>query len=396
MKETVVVAMSGGVDSSVTAALLLEQGYDVIGVTLQIWPKDAPEGAEGGCCSLSAVEDAKRVAFKLGIPHYVMNFRDYFEAEVIDYFGREYLAGNTPNPCIRCNRVIKFEGLLQKSLALGASKVATGHYARIEQDDVTGRYRLGRGVDANKDQSYALFNMTQEQLSQTLFPLGRFTKPAIREKAAQLGLAVASKPDSQEICFIPDNDYRRFLEERYPGHPFQPGPFVDQEGKVIGTHRGLPFYTVGQRKGLGVAFGYPAYVIALDVEHNAVVIGPDEAVKGRRLLADDLNWIDIAGLTGPMEVDAKIRYSAPPAKAVISPSEDGTSVIVDFAAPQRAITPGQAVVFYRGDWIVGGGTIVRNLDVKLPEIRYPEPKPVKGAKAIRGPAQRSGAAEYKR
>ncbi|ABZ84424.1 tRNA (5-methylaminomethyl-2-thiouridylate)-methyltransferase [Heliomicrobium modesticaldum Ice1] len=381
MKETVVVAMSGGVDSSVTAALLLEQGYDVIGVTLQIWPKDAPEGAEGGCCSLSAVEDAKRVASKLGVPHYVLNFRDYFETEVIEYFGREYLAGQTPNPCIRCNRVIKFEGLLQKSLALGAAKVATGHYARIEQDSATGRYRLGRGIDANKDQSYALFNMTQEQLSRTLFPLGGFTKPEIREKAAQLGLAVASKPDSQEICFIPDNDYRRFLEERYPDHRFQPGPFVDQEGNVIGTHRGLPFYTVGQRKGLGVAFGFPAYVIALDVEHNAVVIGPDEAVKGRRLLADDLNWIDIAGLKAPMEVEAKIRYSASPAIAVISPVKDGSAVIVEFAAPQRAITPGQAVVFYRGDWVVGGGTIVRNLDLKLPEIRHPEPKPVKGVKA---------------
>ncbi|MTV49732.1 tRNA 2-thiouridine(34) synthase MnmA [Heliobacillus mobilis] len=369
MPETVVVAMSGGVDSSVTAALLLEKGYNVIGVTLQIWPKDAPEGAEGGCCSLSAVEDARRVAFTLGIPHYVMNFRDYFEEEVINYFGQEYLAGQTPNPCIRCNRVIKFEGLLQKSLALGADKVATGHYARIEYDAERQRYRLGQAKDAKKDQSYVLFNMTQEQLSRTMFPLGGFTKPEIREMARAYNLAVASKPDSQEICFIPDNDYRRFLQERYPENSFAPGPFVDTSGNVIGTHQGLPFYTVGQRKGLGQAFGYPAYVVGLDVARNAVIIGRDEDVFSRRLLAGDLNWIEVNRLTAPMEVQAKIRYSALKAKAIIRPVGEGDQVIVEFEEKQRAITPGQAVVFYQGDWIVGGGTILENLDLSLPSIK---------------------------
>ncbi|MBC9785639.1 tRNA 2-thiouridine(34) synthase MnmA [Heliobacterium chlorum] len=372
MPETVVVAMSGGVDSSVTAALLLEKGYNVIGVTLQIWPKDAPEGAEGGCCSLSAVEDARRVAFTLGIPHYVMNFRDYFEEEVINYFGQEYLAGQTPNPCIRCNRVIKFEGLLQKSLALGADKVATGHYARIEYDADRQRYRLGQAKDAKKDQSYVLFNMTQEQLSRTMFPLGGFTKPEIREMARGYNLAVASKPDSQEICFIPDNDYRRFLQERYPENRFAPGPFVDTSGNVIGTHQGLPFYTVGQRKGLGQAFGYPAYVVGLDVARNAVIIGRDEDVFSRRLLAGDLNWIEVEHLTAPMEVQAKIRYSAPVAKAIIRPTEEGDQVIVEFEEKQRAITPGQAVVFYQGDWVVGGGTILENLDLSLPSIKPPK------------------------
>ncbi|MCW2278044.1 tRNA 2-thiouridine(34) synthase MnmA [Heliophilum fasciatum] len=356
MQETVVVAMSGGVDSSVTAALLLEQGYNVIGVTMQIWPSDMPADESGGCCSLATIQDARRVADQLGIPHYVVNFRDRFEEAVIGSFSREYLAGRTPNPCIVCNRVIKFEQLLTKALGLGAQKLATGHYARIDVDPETGRYRLGRAEDQRKDQSYFLYMMNQHQLAHTLFPVASFTKPEIRARAAQLGFQIAEKPDSQEICFVPDNDYRQFLRRRFPEEQFAPGPFLSTGGQVLGMHQGLPFYTVGQRKGLGIALGFPAYVVALDPERNAVIIGTDRDVYAPALEATELTWIDEKPLQGPREVLAKIRYAAKPAAAVVHPLGPDR-VRVEFASPQRAITPGQAVVFYHDDWVLGGGTI---------------------------------------
>lgn len=355
-KEKVVLAMSGGVDSSVAAAILLEQGYEVIGVTMQIWPSAENEEREGGCCSLSAVHDARRVADRLGIPFYVMNFKDLFEEKVINYFTQEYLEGRTPNPCIACNRHVKFGSFLHKAIALEADYIATGHYAKIEYNPNNNRYLLKRAVDQDKDQTYALYGFTQDQLAKTLLPLGEFTKPQIRQKAAELGLAVANKPDSQEICFVTDDNYKNFLEERV-GKEIKPGPFLNTKGEVIGKHSGIAYYTIGQRKGLGLALGYPAYVVAIDKTKNAVVIGTSEEVFSDSLLAVDNNFISIEKLTEPMEVQAKIRYAAPPAPAVIEPY-DTDKVLVKFKNEQRAITPGQAVVYYQGDVIVGGGTII--------------------------------------
>jgi len=361
-KGTVVVGMSGGVDSSVTAYLLKEQGYNVIGVTMQIWPADQEDEKEnvGGCCSLSAVNDARRVADKLDIPFYVMNFRDLFEIEVIDYFTNEYLKGRTPNPCIACNKKIKFEGFLKKARGLGADFVATGHYAQLLYDDKRKRYILKKAVDKTKDQTYALYNFTQEQMAHTLLPLGYYEKPKIREIAASIGLRVANKPDSQEICFVPDNNYKNFIENRVGAGKFQPGPFLDAQGNRVGTHEGLPNYTVGQRKGLGLALGYPVYVVRIDVENNAVIVGRDDEVFQSKLIADNNNYILFDNLEDEIEVEAKIRYSAKPAKAILKPL-DGEQVLVKFAEPQRAITPGQAVVYYQGDYVLGGGTIVKGM-----------------------------------
>ncbi len=358
-KAKVVAAMSGGVDSSIAAALLKEQGYDVIGVTMQIWQPGSPE-VEGGCCSLSAVEDARRVCHVLDIPHYVMNFRSMFEQKVINYFVREYVQGRTPNPCIACNRHIKFEGLLDKARGLGAEFIATGHYAKVSFDPDRGRYLLARARDKSKDQTYALYSFSQEQLAHTLLPLADYIKKTeIREMARKLGLRVANKPDSQEICFVTDESYQDFIRER-AGRDIKPGPFLDTAGNVLGTHQGLAFYTIGQRKGLGITFGKPMYVVELDRERNAVILGENQQVFSTGLLAEDLNVISIPALTGPMEVEAKIRYSAPLAKAVISP-EEGGKVRVEFENAQRAVTPGQAVVFYQDDLVVGGGTIAHRL-----------------------------------
>lgn len=356
-KKSVMIGMSGGVDSSVAAAILLEKGYDVIGVTMQIWPETPEEVklTEGGCCSLSAVDDARWVANSLGIPYYVLNFKEVFEDKVINYFIDEYLEGRTPNPCIACNRHVKFEALLNKAISMGIDYVATGHYAIIEYDETRKRYLLKKSVTHSKDQTYALYNLTQEQLSRVLMPIGEFSKDVVRQKASELGLYVASKPDSQEICFVDDNNYGRFIEEN-TDKKIVPGNFVDTKGNVLGKHKGLIYYTVGQRKGLGIALGKPMYVVGLDVKNNNVILGEDKEVFGQELIAYDLNFISIDTLEEPMRVKAKIRYSAKEAEALIIPIEKGKVKVV-FDTPQRAITPGQSVVFYDDDLVVGGGII---------------------------------------
>lgn len=353
----VVVGMSGGVDSSVAAYLLKQQGYEVIGVTMQIW-QDAErivEEENGGCCGLSAVEDARRVAAQLEIPYYVMNFKDSFQKNVVDYFVEEYLNGRTPNPCIACNRYVKWESLLQRSLSIGADYIATGHYARIVKLP-NGRYTLRRSATLAKDQTYALYNLTQEQLQRTLMPVGEYSKEEIRKIAEDIQLQVANKPDSQDICFVPDGDYAGFIEKT-AGKQLQKGNFVTADGTVLGEHKGIIHYTVGQRKGLGLALGYPAFVLEIRPETNEVVIGTHEESMAKSLRAGNLNFMSIEDLTEPMRVFTKIRYNHRGVWATIEKTGED-EILCTFEEPQRAVTPGQAVVFYDGEYVLGGGTIL--------------------------------------
>jgi len=337
--------MSGGVDSSVAAALLKEAGYQVTGVTMQLLPRDKPAGAA----------DASRTAAKLGIPHRVIDFSDIFADKVIADFCREYRRGRTPNPCIRCNRHIKFGALLEKAGELGADFIATGHHARIERDESSGRYLLKKGVDVNKDQSYFLGTLTQQQLSQTLLPVGSFSKDGVRKISGRLGLPAAARPESREICFVTDDDYPKFLKDYIP-EAAEPGLILDKRGNILGSHRGILFYTIGQRKGLGIAAPAPLYVIDIRSEDNAIIVGGKEDVYGDELSASGLNWISIPGLSQPLTVTARIRYRHREAEAIVTPLDED-EIQVKFKQSQMAITPGQAVVFYEEDTVIGGGTI---------------------------------------
>ena len=359
MKKKVMVAMSGGVDSSVAAVLLREQGYDICGATLKLFSDEdvfSSCSRNRTCCSLEDVEDARSVCHKLGIEHFVFNFKETFQDEVIQKFKRSYEEGSTPNPCIDCNRYIKFSKLIQRAILMEKDYIATAHYARIEFDNASGRYLLKRAVDLCKDQSYVLYVLTQHDLSRTILPLGEMLKTEVRKIAEERDLINARKPDSQDICFVKDGDYAGFLENTM-GVKSKKGNFVDTEGNVIGEHKGIIHYTVGQRKGLGIALGKPAYVINKNKELNTVTIGSEEELYSKTLKASELNMIAVEKLTATMKATVKTRYSQKETEALIHP-EGEDSIIVEFAHNQRAITPGQSVVFYDGDIVIGGGTII--------------------------------------
>ena len=366
--KTIAVAMSGGVDSSTVAAMLRAEGHQVIGLTMQLWNQrrlagreGMPEAVQGRCCSLDDVYDARRVAETIGIPYYVVNHEERFERDVVRPFVEEYLSGRTPIPCSLCNNHLKFDQLLLVAQQIGADTLATGHYARVEFDERRGRWLLKRPTDAAKDQTYFLFGLTQEQLSRTIFPLGEMTKPEVRELARRHGLALAEKPDSQEICFVPGGDYKKFLdaylEERGESLPETAGEMVTTDGTVIGEHSGIRNFTVGQRKGLGVATGSPLYVLQIKGDAKQVVVGDSESLYSRTLRARRVNLISVSDLAQPMRVTVKIRHRHEPAPATIAKSGDD-EILVKFDEPQRAITPGQAAVFYDADIVVGGGWIV--------------------------------------
>ncbi len=370
--KTIAVAMSGGVDSSTVAAMLRSEGHNVVGLTMQLWNQRRPAGHEGmpesvqgRCCSLDDVYDARRVAETIGIPYYVVHHEDRFERDVVRPFVQEYLSGRTPIPCSLCNNHLKFDQLLTVAQQIGADAVATGHYARVEFNDECGRWLLKRptgrsSADHSKDQTYFLFGLTQEQLSRTLFPLGNMTKPEVRELAREHGLALAEKPDSQEICFVPGGDYKKFLDaylaEQGDALPDTAGELVTTDGRVIGEHSGIHNFTVGQRKGLGVATGSPLYVLQIKGDTRQVIVGEQENLYSRTLLTRRVNLISINDLAEPMRVSVKIRHRHEPAAAVIDMSA-ADEILVTFDQPQRAITPGQAAVFYDGDLVVGGGWI---------------------------------------
>lgn len=350
------VAMSGGVDSSVAALLLAQAGWACTGVTLRLYAgaDAAPDGART-CCSLEDVEDARAVARRLGIRHYTFNFTEAFERDVIGRFVQGYLAGETPNPCIDCNKHIKFSALLRRAQLMGCTHVATGHYARIVRG-ANGRMLLQTGLDAGKDQSYMLYGMTQRELAHTLFPLGALTKAEVRALALENGFGNARKRDSQDICFVPDGDYARFMEG-FTGKHYPAGDFLDESGKVVGTHNGAVRYTLGQRKGLGLALGAPVYVCGKDMQANTVTVGPESALFDRIVYAEDVNWIAIPELNGPLRVTARTRYHQTEQAATVYPAENGFRL--EFEQPQRAPTPGQSVVLYQGDVVLGGGIITR-------------------------------------
>ncbi|MEZ5316996.1 MAG: tRNA 2-thiouridine(34) synthase MnmA [Vicinamibacterales bacterium] len=356
----VVVAMSGGVDSSVAAALLAEAGHEVIGLSMQLYDqRDAP-GAFGSCCSLDDLQDARRVAHALGLPHYLVNFEREFRETVTRNFVSEYAAGRTPIPCVHCNADLKFSRLLTRAEGLGAAAVATGHYARVRRDEAAGRFRLLRGRDAAKDQSYFLFTLTQDQLAHAVFPVGELTKPEVRATAARLGLRVADKPDSHEICFVPDGDAAGFVERHLP-EPARTGPIVDEAGREVGRHGGVHRLTVGQRRGLGLATGRPMYVLRLEPDQARVVVGPRESLGARDLVATDVNWIAGPPPDGPRRCTARIRHRHVDAPATVV-AEPPHTAVVRFDEAQVAITPGQAVVFYDGDEVLGGGWIAGGAD----------------------------------
>ena len=356
-KTRVVVGMSGGVDSSATAALLLEQGYDVVGITLKLWPQDCVSRAEDKCCGPQAVSDARAVCHKLGIPYYLIDEAAEFQTRVIQYFADEYKAGRTPNPCVMCNQNLKFGRLIDRAGQLGAQYIATGHFARLEKAPDNGRVLLKRGRDLRKDQSYFLFSLRQDQLARAIFPLGEKTKSDTREVARHCHLKTADKEESMEICFVPDNDYGKFLQQAKLAGKHQ-GEIVNLQGQVLGHHDGIEFYTIGQRKGLGISSPKPLYVIELDAAHNRVIVGDDSALEQTAFVAERCNWIPFEAPCGPLEATVKIRYNHPGTPALITPGPGGKAKVTLHTA-QRAITPGQAAVFYQDDLVLGGGWITK-------------------------------------
>ncbi len=361
--EKVAVAMSGGVDSSVAAALLKERGHQVIGITMLVFTGDRVDTSPD--IAPAFINDAQRVADALGIPHHVFDLRDTFHKKVITSFCQDYRQGRTPNPCVRCNRYIKFDVLLDKAKALGADCIATGHHARVTKEDNSGKMVLQKGRDRQKDQSYFLYALTQEQLRHAMFPVGHLTKEEVRTEARERNLPTASRPESQDICFIPNNDYANFLKDCVL-QGAEPGPILDEHGNIVGRHRGIINYTIGQRKRLGIAAGEAQYVIAIEPEHNAIIVGGRESALVDKLLATNMNWIAIDPPTDAIVAKAKIRYRHPEAEAIIIPV-DKDSVSVKFKEPQLAITPGQSIVFYNGDKVLGGGTIKASGKLMTPE-----------------------------
>ena len=362
-RNRVVAAMSGGVDSSLAAALLKKKGYETIGITFRMWPKEECGASFGrACCNLEAVTRARSVAAQIGMPYYVVDFSADFRKEVIDYFCREYLKGSTPNPCIVCNEKIKFGKLLEKARSLGASHVATGHYVNVSYNKRSGRYLLRQGKDRLKDQSYFLFNLSQDQLKSALFPLGDLTKEKVRALARKMKLRTFNTVSSQDICFVQDLDYAEYIKKK-TGIKVKPGEIVDKDGKILGAHKGIPYYTIGQRRGLGIAHKEPLYVTGIDIKNNRVIVGPRGEVMKKSLVAERMNWISAEGIARPIKVMAMIRYNHKKAQAKVTRT-GADSVRVDFDEPQAAPTPGQAVVFYKRDVVIGGGWIKDTSEVE--------------------------------